>query len=81
MVCCKACLKWRGCGRARGAAVTHGGGGLCVSDLIPGATTRVALRAGIPDEDELPLLCDGTMSVAMANRLTRIDFRPLARPP
>jgi hypothetical protein len=57
-----------------GAAVTREGDQICVSGLPSGATTRIVLRAGLPGEDDLSLVKQAALNVAIANRRPRIDF-------
>ncbi|WP_424812553.1 alpha-2-macroglobulin family protein [Roseococcus sp. YIM B11640] len=47
---------------------------LCVVGLPHGRTTRVILRAGLPGEDDLRLLNDTPVNIAMPDRRPRLAF-------
>jgi uncharacterized protein YfaS (alpha-2-macroglobulin family) len=56
------------------AAITRQGDQICIAGLRLGATTQVALRAGMPGEDGLKLNKDTLLNVAMPNRAPRLSF-------
>lgn len=57
-----------------GLAVTREGDWICIAGLPWGRTTRLILRAGLPGEDDLRLLRETPVTVAMPNRAPRIIF-------
>ncbi len=57
-----------------GLSVTREGRNLCIAGLPHGRTTRLVLRSGLPGEDNLRLLRDTPINVAMPNRAPRILF-------
>ena len=57
-----------------GLSVTREGRQLCVAGLPRGRTTQLVLRAGLPGEDNLRLVRDARVPVAMPNRAPRIAF-------